>query len=766
MEKTDFIKTRNQTVSEFFCYRCNERKKSKIYYEYDDNGQTRLICNGCYGYLMLTTNSTIAEKSQDVDRQKQTDSSMQIRRVDMNMSDNSIERTSLCRVFESNDGQRLLYRLADIMDGVLTKVFIIDDAPKTFDNRTRLFWRNGPVAAGAFGIWEWSAKPNRTKPDTDYVETTYSEGLQVIEIIDVPGTSTIEDVINSLASGLAIRPIGPRTLFCVQNQSESRSTACEGVLCTGADIIVDNGKTIISKTVTSMPVYFLNRQDTLFLEGKQFYRNLDCGTPIRMVRVKEPYDIVREAIIRRTSWSAVKPLGIIKSTWRSMRDLITEMSVDSLYQEIAAACQCDESEAKEYVDKFLTSVDSYINHEDYDSTIMLAVLEGHPDLMKKCEDIVSERWHKTHQSDIDKAQKVLDAVTTEILKKQEELKAKESEITSAEKKLSELGKSIHEQEQLASDVSEKIRTRISEARTDAATFIAEMAFVSPVTSDASVSSSVAVPNDSVIHSGKTLDPDSMETSSVWKDAIYTLQLELVEAGVTEKYSVGFAAFLYSAYINHIPVLLAGPNGESIAEAFSAALFGRTAAIIDCSGLYFANFEKDISESEDEVFIMKNALRNEWITHIPEIQSFTKSFFIVHPFTEDLLIEPQSLFSYVLPVFTELFVNAVPSMKYVGGRRTDNFSEYQREKTKPIYDRLLKSIGSGMYTRSRLQAIITDFHALQQTESGDLDCLFAIFPYAFITDKHEVPLLDKLSEAITISKELKKELAIFMGADDE
>lgn len=37
---------------EFFCSRCKKRKISKKYAQYQINGVTKKLCNGCYGNLL------------------------------------------------------------------------------------------------------------------------------------------------------------------------------------------------------------------------------------------------------------------------------------------------------------------------------------------------------------------------------------------------------------------------------------------------------------------------------------------------------------------------------------------------------------------------------------------------------------------------------------------------------------------------------------------------------------------------------------------
>lgn len=198
----------------------------------------------------------------------------------------------------------------------------------------------------------------------------------------------------------------------------------------------------------------------------------------------------------------------------------------------------------------------------------------------------------------------------------------------------------------------------------------------------------------------------------WLEALDSLSGELNQAGVARKYAQNFAAFLYSAYINRVSIIMAGANGEDIADAFSVSLSGKTAGVADCSVSYFPDFEREITLCNNDVFIVKHAFRSEWITHIPDFQKIGWHF-IVHPFAEDLVIEPKSLFTY--------------------------------------------------YAGLRVKAVLDDFHTLAGSEDRDSDCLFALFPYAFLTDSNRDSLPGKFSG---ISGGLREELSAFMGENDE
>jgi hypothetical protein len=59
MAKTDndhFQLIRTDTTREFYCERCLANKKSKITVNWiNPVGVTKIICNGCYGYLLSKT---------------------------------------------------------------------------------------------------------------------------------------------------------------------------------------------------------------------------------------------------------------------------------------------------------------------------------------------------------------------------------------------------------------------------------------------------------------------------------------------------------------------------------------------------------------------------------------------------------------------------------------------------------------------------------------------------------------------------------------
>ena len=99
--------------------------------------------------------------------------------------------------------------------------------------------------------------------------------------------------------------------------------------------------------------------------------------------------------------------------------------------------------------------------------------------------------------------------------------------------------------------------------------------------------------------------------------------------------------------------------------------------------------------------------------------------------------------------------------------SDSFVYYQKKKAKPFHNRLLQSMCMGTLTKARLQQLLTDMHIIASIETADNDCLFGLFPYAFISGNIEI-FREKLQaedqKDMPVSKELRMMLLSFVGED--
>ena len=136
--------------------------------------------------------------------------------------------TSICEVYIDNYSRQVwLSRLADIKDGKITRFTKDEDAPHYFENRDRLFWKNGPRDEGFVGIWQWNAAPNKSDPSTDYVTTAYANNAKIVEIIELEDCRTYEDIAQVLKSKTFVVAPGRKLFFaCRDNDGQMIGLLC------------------------------------------------------------------------------------------------------------------------------------------------------------------------------------------------------------------------------------------------------------------------------------------------------------------------------------------------------------------------------------------------------------------------------------------------------------------------------------------------------------------------------------------------------------
>ena len=107
-----------------------------------------------------------------------------------------VERISVCMVVEHNEQIRL-YRLADINDQNQIIPFIPDNnLLKVFENRNRLYKKDGPEQIGYIGVWNWTATSNSLGSELDYmkdyIESWYRAEYKLIEVVIISENKPLE----------------------------------------------------------------------------------------------------------------------------------------------------------------------------------------------------------------------------------------------------------------------------------------------------------------------------------------------------------------------------------------------------------------------------------------------------------------------------------------------------------------------------------------------------------------------------------------------
>lgn len=689
---------------------------------------------------------------------------------------------SLCEAdYVDEQGHYSAIRLADIVKGRLEAFHVNEEQPKIYENRCKIFYKDGPTERGEVGIWKWSAVQNKVDPSRDYVLSAFDSGSNPTEIIIINDCNTEEELLEMIKNGVEAE-INTRKVLFSFCRSKNQYT---GFLCKSRDIEIKGKLCKISKRVISLPRYDFFGKDLIHLSnGKQYHQCLKIGMPSQIVNIKNPLDIVRTIILSRSSWSIFKEKGKTRSEWKNITDLLERMDNQSIIDSIVSEAHCSKKEAQKMLNDFIENAYDYVGGTTIEDKIIAAVVSVNTELMDRCKALIMDDWRRENQTAIDAANEELKNLKDQIEYtkadfnktysdnqkriqiQKEEAKASLEEIKGEhdylQSELQVLTEEIESKEKLASDVENAVRRRIQQAQSDVAEFIASLSFVPQMTIEKTKSNGqhqeqvvkVSKSDDTTTcyTAGKNLNPEDLEENKTWNDSINTTAAELQEAGVIDKYALPFAAYLYSAYLNKSPLLMLGPNANAIVDAFSASIFGKTAGVLDCNEKYSGiDFDRCLY-SEDSVVKIVNPFSNDWISRIPDIVSNEEKFFVaVYPFKEDIQIEPKSLYSYMLPVFTELVVDKPAAGQVFGGKLSDNYKEFKKQSYKKGPEKAISAIHTSLLVRTRIEHILYDMHSMLGDQNADYDMLFSLVPYSFATMQ-----MPAMMEAVKSGNEVSKE----------
>lgn len=682
----------------------------------------------------------------------------------------SDEIVSLCEVISDYNGQKWLIRHADLShNGRYYSFYKSEDVPPYFTNRDKIFGKDGPSDAGYYGIWTWSAIPNEKDPSKDYVLSRYNMNLDTIEVIVVSDASNIDDLIKLLKKGTEYQLHSRKVMFTFCT-SKGHYT---GVLCKRKELKMINGMTTFAEDCIEIPVYEFTDDDILRLDnGFSFYKNAFAGFPSKLYHLKSPLDIVRDIVLSSISWKTYKTRNVTRTECSTFKDFLGGIPVDDITCKIQTACRCSKPAATNLLDEFIKAVWRYVDGDSLEDVIILSAISANTELQEKTKALIRTDWEAENKSLLAEAQEKLDSREAELRSVVASLnEARETfhKIQSEEKRLTGI---IAEKEKLAEDVEKAVAEKIQRAQKNAADFIANMAFVGGpqmIAAGTGASAAVEVPPKPVIIPYHTFSAfenlNDLEAHHSWADVINTAAFELREAGVAEKYRNGLAAFLCAAYIKKQPILLVGPNAINIVQAFSAAVTGHKYGMLCCDGCYNKQVITEIGTDGEDIVIINNLLTSGWMNRLPEIISQNNIFYVAtHPYAEDIQVEPKSLYRFMLPLFSEFFVDKRATGKYYGGYFADDFKPYSASKGVHNGLRVLSKFTLSPIVRSQINRLVVTMRDIHSATTVDDEFLFAVFPIAYAS-----LAINELTEAITdpqkgiaISADLKRDLQYVLG----
>lgn len=678
------------------------------------------------------------------------------------LSSNREQYMSLCIVNTYMLTEKRLIREADIDVSGRIEIFLRDESQEfKFGNRDKLYY-NGPFKDGTVGVWSWSATPNYNDAEKDYIRSKYCEEITPIEICIFDRFSTLSELADAIKTGITCQLSCDRIMLSVKNDDEFI-----GISCNKKDFDINNDKITLKEYIFQLPVYAFSRDEIINIQSPiktNIYNKIYCGLPKYVFSIKTKKEIVKTLVLDSISFNRYKQVGHLRADIRVFKDFINSIPTDDLISKISDSCRCNTQTASHLLQQFIDHAVEYVETETIDDEVIGAAIIGNESLMAKAAKIAEDKWKKDNQERVAEANEELSKLMTEIHNAENTLNKYSNEVSALETKQLSLTNSIADKKRLADDVEKSVSERINKAKANAAEFIATMAFIN---------SSAPIRDNTTTHKvqyqlvSNTINED-LQIHSEWSDVVKTAREELESAGVSQKYSYGLALYLCSAFILKQPVLLVGPNAIDIVEAFSYALYGGKYGILNCRGDFSPDVTTDIGSEDEHIVVIKNIIESNWISYIPDIISKRDTmFFFIHPYAEDIQIEPKSIYNYMLPLFTEFFVSSSPRKKYFGGKFSDSFKGYSSFKDVATHrSKALSHIPASAVVKNNLTRIISIMYDIDPNLSTDDDVLFGAVQFAYAT--MNIPkLMNYVSNNNGIaSKNLMRDLKDFLGEFDE
>lgn len=474
--------------------------------------------------------------------------------------------TSIGQIQYDYNEQRWIYRLADITEDGLIVPFIADETiPHYFSNRDRLYWKNGPDTEQAIGVWNWNVSPRDTDPDKDYVETDFCSSIQLTQIVQLSNCEVLDDVVSLLKSGISIKFACSKLLFVYEKNS-----ILSGLLCSSADFDRANVKKIVLKSsVYTLPQYIIKLSDTIELAGIRIYKYLSFGIPQSIYQVRDPYEAVKSLIMSRLTNANLREYGLSKKEVQHCRNYLTAIPTQTIIQELTLAYNCSKETAQEYIDGFISLADTYLSSSDLDTTIISRALQGNTELLDLCKQQLTDEWKVENEKQLAEAESKLKDIINSVESKQDEIKQLEIDKDRLSDEMEQLQSTLSRREQLALDVEAKISMQIEKAKQNAADFISNMAFVSPLSSPtistSERSSLISVFNSHIdcVEEGEIEDIDTFEDE-------FSDNLTLI--GYDNEKSIEISQAISFGIFEKAPLVIS-ENAKPIAQCLAAVLNG-------------------------------------------------------------------------------------------------------------------------------------------------------------------------------------------------
>ncbi|WP_165067713.1 hypothetical protein [Desulfovibrio sp. ZJ200] len=601
---------------------------------------------------------------------------------------------SICEI--TGEDNRMT-RLADIKDGYLS-LPKIDGSYKGYQ-RDRLFYnqQKTPMTSGQLGVWEWYVDEN------DRVISTYLDGYEdtFFEVIKKYSTFSKEALAKQLKEGVDLPDCKHNRLILFKkklNQSDKENYSAESnrilnaVLCKSFQWKVFQDRIRLKNDVYYLPCFNIYEGNILNIDiynnrsRRYLYYRYKLPEKNESMFISHPNDVIKQLLIEKLNKRYLMKNGIYRKGVKQIHELIKQFPNEEIPEKILSYYPITFEEAKEIWNIFQNKLDQFVQGDDIDSKILKSLLKEDDILRQRLKDEWLEAYDselKQEKEKIFKEQEIYADRRRELEQKKQELENVYSEhqkklaliqqeMKDAEERLEKAKENAVYYEQLSEKSLCLVREKLNLARKEAAEFLADLALFGTSEKNADAASSYASSSDPFFfQSGKpTEDQEDVRNT---EESLELLQDNLKMVGAAHEKEL--AHFLYGAFQSRIPLLLAGPQGAAVADALSCAMTGHHAAVLDCCGAWTPTVLECVLHDDTAVIVVKHPFLHRWIDQlIPELEDTGKMWIFVHPYADDLPLEPVSLYSYIFPLVLDIFITGKTSGSMVGCRRSSEYHQ--------------------------------------------------------------------------------------------
>lgn len=695
---------------------------------------------------------------------------------EVNKSGPYYEAVSLC-YFNGNDSGWSWTRVADIENGELTTFLYNPDEPYFYENRNFLIDKTGKVhTKGDLAVFAWSDSPNASGSDKPFNDATELKDFP-IHVFKLSAKNTLQ-VIDNLRNGVSCGSASHNVMYIFCESDEG----FQGVLCPAQSMEERNQQYFLKDSVSKLPYYLLKSSDILSIyELKNLFGNEKCvflkalvpGTPISYLPTRETSAIVKDVILKNRflTWNSFRNFtsnaeGSHKYTQKELRvfkECLAQVQCKTVQEELAAELGCTVSEATTYIENFIENANSYLEGDEVDTQLLSRLVMANDELREKYTALVEEKWKTDASEKINIAAQKVEKLENQCKKEANTLKSLNSDIEDRRDKLRELQDEVAQNKILARESYSMVQEKIATAKHDVSSFLADMACYFP-NSTVIANSSASTSGDYV--NGAALESDKVETFDSWESLVDELRSNLGCVGVAQEYERSLAAFLYATHHVRMPLLLAGYIGEEIGQALSVSVFGKYADILTCSGNGNLSMIHDAFSGEG-ILLIRNPFCGDWLNALlQETKASHKHIIFCHPYTEDLTIEPQSLFNYMLPVFTDQITDSAPNMEdMIGARLKQGEDDFEPAFGRIVSNNVFSELGISKILQNKMQSLFASTQSITKVKEDSLIYRCILTSYAASAEKGE-QLCRAIKGRTDLSQDIKKFIFRYFNYEEE